>query len=162
MSTNGSVQTDSSVEQVVVDLLRMALSEEQHKAIAQKAGKLKVDFIKDAAFPGVDDVVVAYYIVKARKEADDAIFAEQKQFLFYDIQRWYMSFVSESETVVTQAHGVFDKVVETCKSDAGRLKTLAQMLRQELLKGRTSIEEEKLPAFVKAIGYLGISPESLK
>lgn len=156
------MEKESRSENGSMAAIAAALTPEQAKAIAQKAGKLKVDFLKEASVEGLTDVVVAYYVVKARKEADDSIFSESKQFLYFDIRRWYESFVSDADNVRAAAESVFDKVIETCKHDVGRLKTLAGMLRTELLAGRTEIPAEKLEAFVKAIGYLGIAPESLK
>lgn len=138
-----------------------SLTEEQRSALRMKLGALKTDFVKEAGIEGLDSLT-AYYIVKARKEADDAIFSRERQGMVFDLLRWYMSFRSDSPAVVKQAESKVTEIMTLCGQDAGRLKTLASLLRKDLLAGKTAMPEEKLPAFLDACAYMGVDPESLK
>ena len=145
------------------------LSDDQQTALRNKAGVAKTDFVKEFTNGQQDDLVFAYIVAGVVKEADNAIFSSRRQGLIYDLLRVYRGFQhtgmpegSNERNLLEVTWKAVDTVVETCASDSGRLKTLAEAVKKDILKGKTSMPELEEKCFTGMCAYMSIDHKSLK
>ena len=163
--------TNSAIGQMVLAYL----SEDQQTALRNKASAAKTDFVKDYTSSDSedvkrqDDLVFAYIVASMVKEADNAIFSARRQGLIYDLLREYRGFQhtgspegSVEGNLLAVTWRAVDRVVETCNSDTGRLKTLAEAVKKDILKGKTAMPELEEKCFTGMCAYMGVDHKSIK
>ena len=145
------------------------LSEDQQTALRNKASLAKIDFVKESTDGEQDDLVFAYIVYSTVKEADNAIFSARRQGLIYYLLREYRGFQHTGATpgsvelnLLEVTWRAVDRVVETCNSDTAKLKTLAEAVKKDILKGKTAMPELEEKCFTAMCAYLGVDHKSLK
>ena len=160
-----STSTDKKLGQLILSYL----SEDQQTALRNKASMVKIDFVKESTDGEQDDLVFAYIVHGTVKEADNAIFSARRQGLIYDLLREYRGFQhtgfangTPERNLLEVTWRAVDRVVETCNHDTAKLKTLAEAVKKDILKGKTAMPELEERCFTAMCQYLGVDHKSLK
>ena len=134
------------------------LTDDQLAAIT---GKIKPeDAVRLQKESGVQDLVLAYYVAKARKEANDAIFSAKRNFFVHELIKHQMMLVSDKPGTVDQGSNGIAAVAIEC--DPKQRYTLASLMKDRNLSGKTAMESETLKAFEIMCELLEVNPKNIK
>jgi hypothetical protein len=106
------------------------------------------------------DVVLAYIISKARKEAKDKIFSDKRNGFVFDLLKHQIGLISGKPQTAEIAHNAVVAIAE--EVDAKQAQTLAGLVRKENLAGKTQMSPQILSAFEALCEILSVDIESLK
>ena len=116
------------------------------------------EYLKDV--PQTQDVLVAYIVSKARKEANDRIYSQSKPGYLNTLLNWFRSTQSEAEAVAAQAFNRIGEIREAI-TPAQRV-NLCEALKASLLKGRTSMESDTENAYLTTCITLRVDPKDVR
>jgi len=119
------------------------LTEDQEAAILAKIKpEIAVELTTAAE---TQDLILAYYVAKARKEANDAIFSAKRNSFVYELLKHQMMLISDNPKVVDQGSNAVAEIKK--QIDGKQSYTLAGLIKDKNLTGRKAMETKTEQAF---------------